>query len=201
VTEIQQNRWDRLVRRAANIVGGGSQVNDTLNELFPVIDVETLRAELSLLSGTRLGFGGTSQAALAANNSHSQLFNPVNSGAIITLERIDLSTTIGQLIEYGLATVPLMNFTANHALRDTREGILTQPVGQVRDVQQPGSLPTLGMLFATTDTNVTFEGQRGLFVLAPGTGLTLSTTTVNSTFRVTWLWRERAVEPAELNFP
>lgn len=200
MTEIQQNRWDQLIRRASNIVGGGSQVNDTLNELFPVIEVETLNSELAILSGTRLGLGTTSQAALAANLSHSQLFNPVGSNMILTVERVDLSLPIGDFIEYAFAILPLTNAAASVVFRDTRSGFTGTPVGQVRDVQQAGGLPTIGGLFVSTDTNLSMQDKRGLFILEAGTGITFATTTVNRTFRVTYQWRERVAEPAELNF-
>jgi len=175
-------------------------VNDALAELFPMIDVETLKAELQLLSGTRLGFGATSQAAAAAVLAHSQLFNPVDSNMIVVLERVDLSTPTGQLIEYALATSPLSGGASNRAVRDTREGILQLMVGQVRDVTQAGGLPSFGLISVLSDQNEAIEDKRGVFVLAPGTGITFATTLVNTTFRVSYMWRERVAEPAELNF-
>jgi len=200
MTEIQQNRWDQLIRRASNIVGGGSQVNDTLNELFPFMDVETLNAELAILSGTKLCLGSTSQAALAANLSHSQLFNPVDSNTLITVERVDLSMPTGDLVEYVMAALPLTNSSFTAVFRDTRLVAAGTPVGQLRDVQQAAGLPTTGNIFVPTDTPVTLQDKRGIFVLGPGSGVTFATTTVNRTFRMSYQWRERVVEPAELNF-
>lgn len=200
MTEIQQNRYDQLVRRVNNIVSPGSMVNDSLNELFPTIDVETLNAELSYLSGWRLAFGSTNQPALAANNNLTQLFNPVGSGMIVVLERIDVQDGTAQIIRYGLSTTALTNLTANEALRDTRTGILPIPVAQCRDVQQVGSIAQFGMFFLRASINFSMADKRGLFVLSPGTGVTFATTVVNNALLFSYQWRERVAEPSELNF-
>ncbi len=201
MTEIQQNRYDQLIRRVANIVSPGSMVNDALNELFPMIDVENLNAELALLTGWRLGFSSTAQNALAANQNLVQLFNPADSSLLVVLERADFRNSVSQIIEYGLATAALTNFTANQAMRDTREGILTSPVAQLREVQQVASIAAFGQFLLQADVTFTMEEKAGLFVLAPGTGITFSTTVVNTTSLIQFLWRERLAEPAELNFP
>jgi len=200
VTEIQQNRWDQLIRRTAGIVGGGSQVNDTLNELFPVLDIESLRSELQLPATTRLAFSSVVQNALAANTNHAQLFNPTDSGALVILERVDMRVTAAQQMRFVMATTALANFNANHALRDTRTGILSQPIGQVRDVQQVAGVAQFGTIFLQASVNETINDKDGLFVLAPGTGITFATTTINTGSSVSFWWRERIAEASELNF-
>ena len=200
MTELQQNRYDRLIRRIGGLIGPGSMVNDALTELFPMIDVESLNAELAFLADWRLAFGSTLQSASAGDNSLSQIFNPADSGMIVVVERVDILTNTDQNIEYGLSAIPLTNFTANLAMRDTRPGILELPVTQLRDVQQVGSIATFGLLFALDLGTFTIEDKKGLFVLAPGTGVTFSTTTVNTSFNVTYMWRERVAENSELNF-
>ena len=201
MTELQQNRYDQLLRRTGGLIGAGSMVNDALTELFPTIDVETLNAELALPLNWRLGFAGILSPASVGNVNHVQLFNPADSGAIVVLERVDLRADLDMVIEYALATTGLTNLTANHALRDTREGILVQPIAQVRDVQQVGSLPQFGILFGEANVNTTMHDKRGLFVLAPGTGVTFGTTIGNQTSQVSFQWRERVAERSELNFP
>ena len=200
MTELQQNRYDRLLRRVGGMIGPGSMVNDALTELFPMIDVESLNAELSFLSDWRLAFGSTLQSASVGEQSLSQIFNPVDSGMLVVLERVDILTNTDQNIEYGLSALPLTDFNANVAMRDTRPGILRLPVTQLREVQQAGSIATFGLLFVLDLGTFTMEEKKGLFVLAPGTGLTFSTTTANTSFNVTYLWRERVAEPSELKF-
>jgi len=201
VTELQQNRYDQLLRRVGGLIGAKSMVNDALTELFPMIDVENLNAELALPAGTRLAFGSISFVASAGDLNHAQLFNPAGSGSVVILERVDIRSSALQDVRYGLATAGLTNFTANQALRDTREGILTQPVAQVRDVQQVGGIAQFGQIIVRGDITFTLREKRGLFVLGPGTGITFATTLANTTGSLTFLWRERVAEQSELNFP
>ena len=200
MTELQQNRYDKLLRRVGGLIGAKSMVNDALGELFPTLDVETLNAELMLLSSWRLGFSSTAQSPLAANLNHSQIFNPAGSGGITILERVDVLTKTAQEIRFALATAGLTNLTANHALRDTREGILSQPVTQIRDVQQVGGIAQFGIVTLEAAVNFTLEDKNGLFVLGPGTGVTFATTALNTDLQVTYLWRERVAEASELQF-
>lgn len=200
MTEIQQNRFDQLIRRVTNIVGGGSQVNDTLNELFPVLEVETLNAELAFLAKWRLAFSSVSHLASVGDVNIAQLFNPVGSGVLVVLERIDLRAGAAMNIEYTVSNTPLTNFTANQAMRDTREGILMQPLGQCRDVQQVASLAQFGLFFVEAAVTFTMQDKRGLFVLEPGSGVEFGTTVANVASLIGFQWRERLAEPAELNF-
>jgi len=200
MTELQQNRYDKLLRRVGGLIGAKSMVNDALGELFPTIDVESLNAELGLLSGWRLGFGSTDQLASAGNTNHSQLFNPAGSGSLVVLERVDFRTPASAVVRYALATAGLTNFTANVALRDTREGVTVAPLAQLRDVQQPGGVALFGSIVLQAGVTFTIEDKNGLFVLAPGTGLTFATTIQNINFTVNYLWRERVAEASELQF-
>lgn len=200
MTEIQQNRYDQLVRRVNNIVAPGSMVGDALSELFPTIDVESLLMELMFLSGTKHGFGSTALASSAGNNNHHQLFNPAESGNIVILTRVTFHSTVAQQINYVTANIALTDDVSNLRVRDTRDGILAQPVAELRTVQIAGSLPTVGALFVINNVNSILEKNNGLFVLAPGTGITFATTTQNTTNTLTWFWRERVAQAAELNF-
>lgn len=200
MTELQQNRYDKLLRRVGGLIGAKSMVNDALGELFPQIDVETLNAELGLLSSWRLGFSSIVFAASAGDLNHAQLFNPADSGTIVVLERVDMLDALAQPIRFGLATAGLTNFTANQALRDSREGILVQPVAQVRDVQQVAGIAQFGTITMQAAVTFTLEEKLGLFVLGPGTGLTFATTFVNTDSVFSFFWRERVAEASELQF-
>jgi len=200
MTEIQQNRWDQLIRRTGNVVGGGSQVGDTLNELFPTIDVETIQQELAFLSGWQTYTAGVTSPALAANNSLHQLFNPVGSGKLIVLERLDIRSDSLQFCRYLTDAIALTNFVANPFVRDTRLPIATLPVGQIRNVQQAGTVSLSGIILVQIDVNEVIEEKKGICTLRPGTGFTFASTTQNSSITTCWWWRERNAEPAELNF-
>jgi len=200
MTEIQQNRWDQLVRRSGNVVGGGSQVGDTLNELFPIIDVETIQQELAFLSGWQSFTAGVTGVALAGNNHLQQLFNPVGSGKLIVLERLDIRSDSLQFCRFLTTDTALTNFVSNPFTRDTRTPIGTRPVGEIRNLQQPGTVSLSGIILVQIDVNEVIEEKKGICTLRPGTGFTFASTTQNSSITTCWWWRERNAEPAELNF-
>ena len=201
MTELQQNRYDRLLRRVGGLIGAKSMVNDVLGELFPMIDVENLNAELALLSGTRLGFSSSTQGAIVGSFNHSQLFNPANSNVLIVLERVDFQSNSTQIVFFQITPIALTNQTTNSVLRDTREGLTARMVGQVREVQQVAPLTRTGAIGVVADETFTLDDKRGLFVLGPGRGLTFATSTNNTSLVVNYLWRERVAEVSELNFP
>lgn len=199
MSRIQQGRYDRLLRRVADLKGPGSKVNDALEELFPVIDVENVPAELYALNGWQLGFGGVVKVASAGNNNIIQLFNPVGSNHFIVPTRIIISTNSVQNIEYGTDSGPLANSTNTSFPRDTRRGISNRLVGQLRDVSQPGSLPPAGTILIPSNRNFDLHDLDGIFVLAPGTGIDIGTTSLNTQLIATFHWRERVAEPSELS--
>lgn len=200
MTEIQQNRWDQLIRRTANIVSPGSMVADALNELFPVLEVETNHAELLLLSGWHIAMGAINHPALAANLNHVQLFCPADSRTILVCTRVDLRASGTQEIRYAMSVAPLTDSVANNGFRDGRLAVATPPVGQVRSVQQVGGIPLVGSYLVVPNITSTIRDENGVFVLTPGTGITFATTVVNISSIFTFHWKERVAEPAELNF-
>lgn len=200
MTELQQNRYDRLLRRVGGLIGPGSMVNDALGELFPMIDVESLNAELAFLADWRLAVASLSHAASVGDQNHVQLFNPADSGVLVVLERVDLQTSADQFFRYVTTATALANFTANQGLRDTRGGVTTTPVAQLRDVQISAGVSREGQIFVRADVNEVLEEKKGLYVLAPGTGVEFVTTVVNLDTTMSFLWRERAAEPSELAF-
>jgi len=200
VTAIQQNRYDQLVRRVNNITSPGSMVADSLSELFPMINVETNKSELQLLSGTRLAFGAQNSALSVAEVNHAQLFNPVGSNQILTCTRVDLRAAATMEIRYAMSIVALTNFTANINFADGRSLVTGSPIGQVREVQQAGGLALVGSYLVLANDTRTLQSSDGLFVLSPGTGITFATTVTGTASIFSFMWRERLAEPAELNF-
>ncbi len=199
-TQLQQARYDGLLRRVGDLKGGGSKVNEVLGEVFPVLDLENVPAELALLAGWRLGFGSVIASAVAGNHRLIQLFNPANSGALVVPTRIWLRISANQLIEYDIASAGLADTFSSAKVRDTRLGVTTTLVTQLREATQPGSITGIGNLFTFASEIFPFEDRDGLFVLGPGTGLTFSTTIQNSLMTINFHWRERLAEPSELNF-
>jgi len=200
VSEIQQNRYDQLLRRVADLKGPGSKVNDALTELFPVIDLERVPAELLLLGNWRTGLGGAQVAAEVASTSRIQLFNPVDSGHLVVITRIDFSTVITAVIEADTVNIPLTINAGGANFRDTRSGVATTPVAQIRtQLDATGVAPTW-IVLGLFNVNNTLQDDNGVAVLAPGTGWVMAPNIPNQSFFCSFFWRERVAEPSELNF-
>lgn len=199
MTEIQQNRYDQLIRRVTNIVGGGSQVNDTLNELFPVIDVERVPGELLLLGGIQLAQGGTIVTGAATTAPHIQLFNPDDSSKIITVTTVVLSTVQDVSVRANVNQTALLTGIGVESSRDGRVQVTTRPVGQIR-TRLSGVLTDAqvrwGML---ANVPLILTDPNGLAILPPGSGYEFGNELVDTDLNCNFWWRERVAEPAELN--
>jgi len=198
--EVQQTRWDQLIRRTSGSIGPGSRVSETLSELFPVMEVETNKGELQLLQGTRLAMSGGDLAAVAGQVQLTSLFNPVNSGTIITVTQVIVATSGASGIGWGLATTRVPGPLGTETFRDTRLSLGAVPVGQVGEVTQVAA--GISQAFTVLPNNTPFQliDENDVAVLAPGTALHVNTTTVATQLIYTYLWRERAALPSELQF-
>lgn len=197
--EVQQTRWDRIIRRVSGSIGPGSRVSETLSELFPMLDVENVPAELLLLGGTQLAMGLSNLAAAPALFSQAMLRNPGGSKTLITITQVTIQSPQGQDIFAG----PTLNTYANdgvQAIRDTRRGPVHPPVGQILE----DSLLTIGSSFfvlrAQSAQTVVLKDDNAVAVLAPGTAFSVSGSILNSDLKTGWMWRERPAEESELQF-
>lgn len=198
--EVQQNRWDRMVRRVSGSIGPGSRVGETLSELFPVIDVENIPAELLALGGTRMAIGNTNEAAVAANFQISELFNPVDSGTIITLLHLHVISDTALSVGMGITTG---SFTNNNPLNvsfaDGRFLPPTVPVGQCRDETAGAEGVRFYLLDQNNFQSEIFQPPKAIAVLVPGTGWSVGTTIANHPLSVSYGWIERPAEQSELS--
>jgi len=200
VANINQNRWDQLVRRVAGLIGPGSKVNNTIGDLFPMLDVENLPGELYLLAGTRLGTGGANQIANAGEVPRIQLFNPVDSGIIATLTSVVLSSTGTQTVRYTHTATAESTNSNNQRVRDTRLGVATETTCEVRGDSNVAALAATGEFRILLNQPFTLNDPDGLIVLAPGTGITFALLGLASTLTCNFWWRERVAESSELLF-
>jgi len=200
MTELQQNRYDKLLRRVGGLIGAKSMVSDALGELFPTIDVEQVPAELLMLSGTRLAMATSQLNILAANRNLHQLFNPADSQVLLVLTKLLVRQNAAGLMRLALTNVALTTATGNEVLRDTRLGVTARAVGQNRTVQQAGGVAAHMEFQVEANVSLKLEDQNALFVLFPGTGVTLASTSLGVSTTVGWWWRERVFEEAENQF-
>lgn len=200
MSEIQQNRYDQLLRRVADLKGPGSKVGWAIGDLLPVLDVETIPAELLLLSGSRQCWGNLQLAAGgAANFSICQLQNPVDSGAIIRIQHIYARSDFDRLINIGPTQNTLNQAQGVEAFVDSR--VFGQ--GTVAQIQGANNNLATGSTFlqfqVLADRGVHLQIPEGLAVLAPGGRIEVSVETANVQLFTSFVWIERPAQPSELN--
>jgi len=199
--DLQQTRYDQLIRRVGAIIGPGSKVAEALSELFPVIDVERVPGELLILGGTAICIGTGELTSDVAETPHIQLFNPVGSGKLITVTRFNTGNATNMQVRYAVNNVARADGLGTERFRDSRLGLVSRPVGQIRSeslvafVDQDGAYrPQINHLHFVSDEN-------GVAVLSPGFGLEVGNQNTNSLLECTFFWRERVAEQSELNLP
>ncbi len=200
-SELQQNRYDQLIRRVGGIIGPGSKVSEAISELFPMIDVERVPAELLALMATRLATGHTQEAPVAAVNQRSQLFNPTGSNTIITCTQLSFRSNSDQQIQFGLVDVALGTLNNTRGPRDSRFDLGPFTVGEMRNGTNAGIAPVEAFtVFVQADVGLQVKDENALFVITPGFGLQATTTAQNTRLNCAYMWRERGAEQSELNF-
>jgi len=196
--EVQQNRWDQLVRRVSGSIGGGSRVSETLSELFPVLDVERVPGELLWLGQNRICFGSTSFTGAAGEVPRIQLFNPVASGKIITVSALLVSVTAAASVRYTISSAALTTGVATQRFRDSRGGFVERPAGEIRTQSSVANTDATGHFRLNTTFPFYIVDENSAAVLAPGAGFEVGTNVVTGTLFATFNWRERDAEQSEL---
>jgi len=197
-SDLQQNRYDQLIRRVGGIIGPGSKVAEALAELFPVIDVENVPGELLILGQTALCIGSTSIVAAPGEFPVVQLFNPTGSGNIIAVDRIDIGTTSTQTLAFGMnnAQEPGAGFKQ---FLDARKGLFPLPIGEIGADSNVAAQVGVGRWAVTGSVPFSVQPPRTAAVLSPGTGVNIGGFAATTSLFVTFWWRERVGEASELN--
>ena len=197
--DLQQTRYDQLLRRVGGIIGPGSKVSAVIPELFPMLDVENVPPELLILSGTNVCFGAAILGAVAAQNSKAQLSNPAGSGKIVTVDTMYLTGTVGTRMMWGRSQTLLTGIADTQVFADTRNPILALPTSRIRTETSVGTGPGNGLIRFPSQNTVTVEPPHGVIILAPGENLTVTNIAVNQGFEFTFYWRERVGLTSELD--
>jgi len=200
VSEIQQNRYDQLLRRVGDLKGQGSKVRDALTELFPVIDVERIPGELLRLSGTRICVGSFQIGPTVGLAERIQVFNPTGSGVLATVHRMLFFGTVTNSYRISPGIIAFPTGLGLETLMDRRAAATERPTCQIRSDQTVALEGATIVVRLLAHTTYQLDTENDIAVLPPGTGLGISTDTVNKFINVTFLWRERAALPSELNF-
>jgi hypothetical protein len=197
MSELQQNRYDRLLRRVGDLKGPGSKVNDALTELFPVMDVERVPAELRALMGSNLCVGSTIEAGIAANVQQAMLRNTAGTGVVMTILEVRVFSATAQTIVFG----PTLNTFANSGVRAFTDLRLfpSAPVGLILDGIALTAAPIFGRIRVNGDDEAIYHPPIGVGVVTPGTAFAFSGSIVNTDLITSWTWIERVAQPSELN--
>lgn len=197
--ELQQNRYDQLVRRVGGIIGPGSKVNEALSELFPVLEVEDTVPELMALAGWSMAFQSTERPAVAGQNSATNLLNPPNSGVLIALTQVIIRSSVSPTVVQMEPNVSSNGGPQVPGLfRDTRFGVARNSTGKVSSVDNQAVGGGLRLHIGTEPLSI--RDDNGIAVLTPDTSFRIGTVTNNVVLTVNYFWRERAAQPSELSF-
>lgn len=197
--ELQQTRYDSLLRRVGGLLGPGAKVATVVEDLLPVIDVERVPGELLALAGTRLCVGSASLTGAVGERARVQIFNPVGSGIIATVSQAVLSSGSSVTVHGAVNQTQIGSDLGLQTFRDGRFPVASRPVCQI----------SLLSSVAQTDANMVFRflanvvhiyrDENSIAVLPPGSGLEFGATSTATLLVGTFFWRERPAEAAELN--
>jgi len=197
--EVQQTRWDRILRRVTGSVGPGSRVSETISELMPVLDVERVPAELLLLGGTQIVIGHSTAPAIAATFAAVSVLNPVASGNIITITSVQLWNSNIDRLNVSL-TENVLPSAGTQAIRDGRRGVTGIPVGRALFDNPLVAGGVRGQIRINADEPIFWSDENSIAVLVPGTALLITAENLFSALEANWMWRERPAEESELQF-
>jgi len=197
--EVQQTRWDRIIRRVSGSIGPGSRVSETISELFPMVDVERVPGELLLLGGTGIAHGGGTIAATAGQLPGGALFNPPGSGSLITITGVRVTFGADSVVRWGTVIVERGAVVSTQLFRDMRRLPPNLPVGSIRQIDEVAAAPGTNQLDLKADTILHLEDPNGVAVLSPGSGFEIGNNVQTDRIRFSFLWRERPAEESELS--
>lgn len=181
------------------MVGPGSKVAEAIPELFPTLDVETVPGELLALAGTKICWGGGTIAGVALQHGRLQIFNPVDSGHIITITRVQWSHDVTGPISWGNAVAALGFPISTQRFRDIRFGFTNLPIGQVHQATFVGFPNGINQTLLIANESQILEDDNGVCVLPPSFAFEFGSRTPNASVFYSVDWRERPAEQSELN--
>ena len=198
--EVQQTRWDRIIRRVSGSIGPGSRVSETLSELFPVLDVERVPGELLILGGTNICIGAARFNAGATDLAFAQLQNPVDSGTIVTLSSFTYASATLGVLRWGRTNTALGTAVGTETFRDTRRPITERPTAKIRQGDQAAVVGGNGLAMNLALTTFQNTDPNGIMVLGPGALFEIGSEATSAEILVTFYWRERPAQESELQF-
>ncbi len=199
MSELQQTRYDRLLRRVGGLIGPGSKVGEVLSDLFPTIDVEQVPGELLRLSETKILIGGTRFTAGAGDIPSVQVFNPADSGNLVVVSSCRIGGNIIGDFVCGVSVAQFANLVQRMVSRDTRGTSIIQGVAQIRTTDTV-AFSSAGAYSWRAAASLSTEliDANSIAVLFPGTGFFAQSNINASILSCGFLVRERPFLESEL---
>lgn len=175
-------------------------MSEVLSELFPVIDVESPPPpELYKLGGTNLVMGSHEVTPGLGQLSAVDLFNPAGSGIIATVTGFLARSDVNQTIEIVTALTALATPGPSGFQRDVRAAAIGTSVCSFNGDTNAGLATPNYRIRATTNTNRHVLDPNGIVVLLPSSGIRFISETIDAVLLISLMWRERPVEPSEVD--
>lgn len=186
---------NELLRRRYNVVESGPAPS-LAPEISPIISAAPYTPEQDLYSGWYLAAGLSIAPALAGSWGRTRLANPPGSAVIAVVESLILHGNGVDLRVYRTLGDPLSNADVG-SLRDFRNRAAARETALTLTNEASGSFPIFSTIFYVPGSPQRYHLQVPI-VLAPGTGLGVIADQQSAAFAVTYVWRERRAQPAEL---
>lgn len=206
-TPLQISRWDRLLRRLGNVVGEGAIATGMLEDVFPVLDVENLQTDSWHYTGWRIAQGANTVAAAAGQTPRIFLDNPPGSNKLVIVDQISMFADATTEVRIGpnpltaarAATGPSLLFDMRYEV-SSGGAAMDLPTTTTFGESSLGPVPNDAGRFSLQVANrmESLIPFKGMAVLPPGRSLSVRGLTVAATLTVTFFFRERVGEPAEL---
>ncbi len=157
---------------------------------FEVLPFVMPTAEISGLEPTqtlKLAIGRERVIGVAAETTHLQLFNPVNSNVRLRVEKALVTVEGPTLLEIRFHDTALTVNSTQKGWRDRR--LVGAPIGEVRGVSLAVSVGSIVGMFGIPAAFETLQLALDTY-LGPGQGVLISATTADIDTFVTYFWDE-----------
>jgi hypothetical protein len=201
---VYENRWNEQLRR---LFGARSSLSLTLlDDILPVAQLfDPSSPEMALPRGERAAEGQGTAGAVAGQNSFVSVENPTSLQApgLVIIDAIYIAGTVAaETYNIGILTDPFFSTGATVGTKGPRDG-RRAGLGStsIFTVLRQGTnigLPVSVKAVTSETTGKTLYLNDG-WVLPPRWVLVVSRSTANAALGpVSFTWRERAIDPAEL---
>lgn len=202
MARLDGGRFNRWVEKFFNIKQAGASVTGVEDSIRPVAPL-FLGQEDRYIQGWNRFAVTTTAPAVAANTTAVEILNPVGSGIIAVIEKLNALPGAVELCQWALQPLATSLTTAVPLTISRLDGRGNKnAVCQISQGTTPipgaGGLPAFRML-ATTTGNTEFVATINQEpILMPGDGLLVIGELVNTQLSVAFMWRERVLESSEL---